>query len=164
MKVIWLKVIRKKKSKKHFRPTLIAVYNVTERIQIDVGIHYIVHKLTKVEQEKNNASGKNSNDHDNGDRNRDARCDQIGPNLTRLCHTSPTYLHIFNLTRLCHTSPTCRDITFFLSLRQYFWTLTLIVIVFGWYNLDFFLIDRTGTPMSQWLSSQYQLYWCLMQK
>ncbi len=35
-----------------FRPILNAAYNVTERLNVDVGIHYIVHKLTKLETNK----------------------------------------------------------------------------------------------------------------
>ncbi len=59
------------------RPSLNAVYNVTERINVDLGIHYIVHKLTKLELNQmngnnsntttNNSSNNNNNNNNNND-------------------------------------------------------------------------------------------------
>ena len=66
-----------------FRPTLNAVYNVTERLNVDIGIHYIVHKLTKMETNKmksnktsdlhlENVDIDNNNNDDEGEMKKDA--------------------------------------------------------------------------------------------
>ena len=40
------------------------VYNVTERLSVDVGIHFIVHKLTKNEDFDYNNNNDNNNNND----------------------------------------------------------------------------------------------------
>ena len=49
------------------RPSLNAVYNVTERLKVDLGIHYIFHKLTKLELSQ--MSGNNNNNSNSNSRN-----------------------------------------------------------------------------------------------
>ncbi len=44
---------------RHFRATLNVAYNVTERLSVDIGIHFIVHKLTT------NSSNKDDEDNNN---------------------------------------------------------------------------------------------------
>jgi hypothetical protein len=59
------------------RPSLNAVYNVTERINVDLGIHYIVHKLTKLELNQMNGNNSNTTTNNSTNNNNNINNDEM---------------------------------------------------------------------------------------